>query len=89
MRSKLWIDLYVKDYDLYYENDGNTFKGFVMFEYLSGCTLFIHVEGAGVQKIILTSIMGMDGQGPKMLLDQYQPGDYSSPKNALWQLGIE
>lgn len=45
------------------------------FEYLSGCILFIHVEGAGVQKIILTSIMGMDGQGPKMVLDQYQPGD--------------
>lgn len=28
--------------------------------------LFVHVKGAGALKIILSSILGIGGQGPKM-----------------------
>lgn len=52
--------MYVKDCDLYDEHDGNPFKGFVMYEYLCGCTFFEHVKGAGVQKIFLAFILGID-----------------------------
>lgn len=57
--------------DLYYEEDGNPFNGFVVYECVCRCILFVHVKGVGIKKIILTSVLGMDGQGPKMEVDQY------------------